>query len=85
MTTHVFVDDSPYLDSDAVFGVKESLVRPVPEVDDPVRASELGLPNPFRTLTFDLTLLRTDQAQSAVQPTVQPADVQPTLVRGAPS
>jgi catechol 1,2-dioxygenase len=81
VTTHVFVDDSPYLDSDAVFGVKESLVRPVPEVDDPVRASEVGLPNPFRTLTFDLSLLRTDQAQSAVQP----ADVQPTLVRGAPS
>ena len=27
VTTHVFVADSPYLDSDAVFGVKESLVR----------------------------------------------------------
>lgn len=58
VTTHVFVADSPYLDSDAVFGVKESLVRPVPEVDDPARAAELGLPNPFRTLTFDLSLLR---------------------------
>jgi protocatechuate 3,4-dioxygenase beta subunit len=56
VTTHVFVDDSPYLDSDAVFGVKESLVRAVPVVDDPTRAAALGLPNPFRTLTFDLTL-----------------------------
>ena len=27
VTTHVFVAGSPYLDSDAVFGVKESLVR----------------------------------------------------------
>ena len=32
VTTHVFVADSPYLDSDAVFGVKDSLVREVPEV-----------------------------------------------------
>jgi len=81
VTTHVFVADSPYLDSDAVFGVKDSLVRDVPEVDDPARAAEVGLPNPFRTLTFDLTLLRADQAP----PSVQPADVQPTLVRGVPS
>jgi catechol 1,2-dioxygenase len=80
VTTHVFVDDSPYLDSDAVFGVKESLIRAVPEVDDPARAVELGLPNPFRTLTFDLTLLRTDQAS----PAAQPAEAQPTLVQGAP-
>jgi len=58
VTTHVFVADSPYLDSDAVFGVKDSLVRDVPEVDDPERAAEAGLDNPFRTLTFDLTLLR---------------------------
>jgi catechol 1,2-dioxygenase len=58
VTTHVFVADSPYLDSDAVFGVKDSLVRDVPEVDDPERAAEVGLDNPFRTLTFDLTLLR---------------------------
>jgi protocatechuate 3,4-dioxygenase beta subunit len=81
VTTHVFVDDSPYLDSDAVFGVKESLVRPVPEVDDPARAAEVGLPNPFRTLTFDLSLLRADQAP----PAAQPADAQPTVVRGAPA
>ena len=42
VTTHAFVAGSPYLDSDAVFGVKESLVR---EVVDGV-------------LTFDVTLLR---------------------------
>jgi len=58
VTTHVFVADSPYLDSDAVFGVKESLVREVPEVDDAARADQVGLANPFRTLTFDLSLLR---------------------------
>jgi protocatechuate 3,4-dioxygenase beta subunit len=58
VTTHVFVADSPYLDSDAVFGVKESLIRDVPEVDDPARAAAAGVANPFRALTFDITLLR---------------------------
>jgi catechol 1,2-dioxygenase len=81
VTTHVFVADSPYLDSDAVFGVKESLIREVLEVDDPARAAEMGLPNPFRTLTFDLTLLRVGDAP----PAAQPAQAQPTVVRGAPS
>ncbi|OMQ14762.1 6-chlorohydroxyquinol-1,2-dioxygenase [Modestobacter sp. VKM Ac-2676] len=81
VTTHVFVAESPYLDSDAVFGVKESLVRDVLEVDDPARAAEVGLANPFRTLTFDLSLLRADQAP----PSTSPADAQPTVVPGAPS
>jgi catechol 1,2-dioxygenase len=58
VTTHVFVADSPYLDSDAVFGVKESLIREVPEVDDPQRAAAAGLDNPFRALTFDIRLRR---------------------------
>jgi protocatechuate 3,4-dioxygenase beta subunit len=56
VTTHLFVDQSPYLESDAVFGVKESLVREFPVVDDAARAAELGLPNPFRTVHFDVTL-----------------------------
>lgn len=58
VTTHLFVDDSPYLDSDAVFGVRESLVREFPVVDDPERADEVGLPNPFRTVHFDVVLSR---------------------------
>jgi protocatechuate 3,4-dioxygenase beta subunit len=27
LVTHIFVQDGPYLDSDAVFGVKQSLIR----------------------------------------------------------
>ncbi|WP_080737459.1 dioxygenase family protein [Rhodococcoides fascians] len=57
VTTHVFVAGSPYLDSDAVFGVKESLVREVIETDDPVLAQQYRLPNPFSSLSFDLALL----------------------------
>jgi catechol 1,2-dioxygenase len=56
VTTHLFVDDSEYLDSDVVFGVKESLVRAFPVVDDAARAAEVGLPNPFRTVHFEVTL-----------------------------
>ena len=56
VTTHVFVDGSPYLDSDTVFGVKESLIRDFAEVDDPARAAQLGLPNPFRHLHFPVVL-----------------------------
>jgi len=48
VTTHLFVADSPYLDSDAVFGVKDSLVRPFETVDDPA--------GPFRTARFDVVL-----------------------------
>lgn len=57
VTTHLFVNDSPYIDSDVVFGVKESLVRDFPTIDDPVRAAAVGLDNPFRTVHFDVTLL----------------------------
>jgi catechol 1,2-dioxygenase len=57
VTTHLFVDDSPYLDSDAVFGVKDSLVRSFPWVDDPAKAAEHNLPSPFRTVHFDVGLL----------------------------
>ena len=61
VTTHAFVSSSPYLDSDAVFGVKESLVREIEQVDDPERAAVVGLANPFRRLTFDVSLLREEQ------------------------
>jgi protocatechuate 3,4-dioxygenase beta subunit len=58
VTTHLFPDDTPYLDSDAVFGVKPSLVRPFPVVDDPARAAAAGLPNPFRAVDFEISVLR---------------------------
>ena len=56
MTTHVFVADSPYLDSDAVFGVKASLIRDVREVDDPELARRCGCESPFDLIEFDLVL-----------------------------
>jgi catechol 1,2-dioxygenase len=56
VTTHVFVEGSPYLDSDTVFGVKPSLIRPVTVVDDPGRAERFEVTNPFRLIEFEVVL-----------------------------
>jgi protocatechuate 3,4-dioxygenase beta subunit len=56
VTTHVFVDGSPYLDSDTVFGVKQSLIRPVTITDDAIRAERYNVSNPFRLIEFDVVL-----------------------------
>jgi hydroxyquinol 1,2-dioxygenase len=56
LTTHIFVEGSPYLDSDAVFAVKHSLVRSFGLADDPAAAARHGLPNPYRHAHIDLVL-----------------------------
>lgn len=55
---HIFVAGGEYLDSDAVFAVKESLVKDFTPTDDPALAAEHGVPNPFRHARFDLVLER---------------------------
>ena len=59
VTTHIFVAGGDYLDSDAVFAVKQSLVQDFTETDDPSLAREFGVTNPFRHARFDLVLERT--------------------------
>lgn len=56
LTTHIFVADSPYLDSDAVFAVKSSLVTAFQVVDDVGEAEALGVSSPFRLAEVDLVL-----------------------------
>lgn len=56
LTTHVFVADSPCIDSDAVFAVKQSLIRDFEEVSDPELSAKHGLPDPFRRARFDIAL-----------------------------
>jgi hydroxyquinol 1,2-dioxygenase len=56
VTTHAFVAGSPYLDSDAVFAVKQSLIREFTEVDDPGEAAAYGVDPPFRHARFDVVL-----------------------------
>jgi methylenetetrahydrofolate dehydrogenase (NADP+)/methenyltetrahydrofolate cyclohydrolase len=56
LTTHIFVAGSPYLDSDAVFGVKESLVLDFPFSQDAELAQRHGITVPFRHAHVEIRL-----------------------------
>ena len=56
LTTHIFDPDDPYINSDAVFGVKESLLAEFRKVDDPKRASALEFAGPFWEVEHDFVL-----------------------------
>ena len=56
LTTHIFVDGTPYIDSDAVFAVKKSLITDFKEVDDPELAARYRVSNPFRLADIQLRL-----------------------------
>lgn len=58
LTTHIFDPDDPYIDSDAVFGVKESLLAEFKRVDDPARAKDLEFAGPFWEVEHDFVLAR---------------------------
>lgn len=50
LTTHVFIDGDPYLESDTVFAVKESLIRKLSDTKDPIDNK------PCKELTFNIVL-----------------------------
>jgi hydroxyquinol 1,2-dioxygenase len=56
LTTHIFVDDSEYIDSDAVFAVKKSLITEFVEVDEPEQAARYQVSNPFRLADVQIAL-----------------------------
>jgi len=58
LVTHLFDEADPYLESDVVFGVKNSLIKHFDMVDDGGRASELGVAAPFRHVAHDFVLQR---------------------------
>ena len=58
LITHIFDPNDPYIDSDAVFGVKQSLLAMFKKVDDPARAKELEFSNPFWSVEYDFALAR---------------------------
>jgi catechol 1,2-dioxygenase len=62
--THVFVEGDPYLDSDAVFAVKDSLVGKYRKVDSADEAKKLGMPNPFHRLDWDFRLAPAGKAKA---------------------
>lgn len=58
LTTHIFDPDDPYINSDAVFGVKESLLAEFKKVDDPERSKELEFAGPFWEVEHNFVLAR---------------------------
>jgi len=56
LTTHIFVAGTEYIDSDAVFAVKKSLITEFTEVDDPGLAAQYQVSNPFRLTDIQIAL-----------------------------
>lgn len=56
LTTHVFLDGDPYLDSDAAFAVHEALVVPVTPLPEQ-EAAQFTLDGDWSQLTFDIRLV----------------------------
>jgi catechol 1,2-dioxygenase len=56
LTTHIFVAGSPYIESDAVFAVKKSLIVEFTPADEPEQMTRYGMPGPFRLADFDIVL-----------------------------
>lgn len=56
LTTELFVNGDPYLDSDAVFGVRQSLVVDFVRHDSQPEAEAYGIKAPFYTVNYDFIL-----------------------------
>jgi hydroxyquinol 1,2-dioxygenase len=57
VTTHLFVADSPYLDSDAVFGVRNSLIVPFQQHPAGTAPDGRRLDKPYHSATYDFRLV----------------------------
>jgi protocatechuate 3,4-dioxygenase beta subunit len=58
LTTHIFDPADPYINSDAVFGVKESLLAEFKWTEDRKRAAEAGFDGSFWDVEHDFVLAR---------------------------
>lgn len=58
LTTHIFDPDDPYINSDAVFGVKQSLLAEFKHTSDPARTKELEFEGDFWEVEHDFVLAR---------------------------
>lgn len=56
LTTHIFDPEDPYINSDAVFGVKESLLAKFDKTNDPARAKTYGFEGEFWDVKHDFVL-----------------------------
>ena len=67
VTTHIFDDGDPYLESDTVFAVKDSLICDFARHEAPEpEATRLGIVPPFYTAEFDFRLTPSSTAQATI-------------------
>jgi len=72
LVTHLFAKGDPYLDSDAVFGVKDSLIVDFAQTDSQDEAQKFGMRAPFFRAHYDFVLKPSreharDEAQAAAR------------------
>lgn len=67
LVTHVFVAGDPYLDSDAVFGVKKSLIDAFPQQPPGIAPDGREMKAPWRRLTYRFGLKRAEETAAAAQ------------------
>ena len=67
LVTHVFVAGDPYLDSDAVFGVKNSLVDPFPEQVPGTAPDGRVMREPWRRLVYRFGLKQASVKEAAAE------------------
>ena len=63
VVTHLFVKGDPYLESDVVFGVKDSLIVEFKRSESQAEAQKVGLKAPFYSASYDFVLRRADKAK----------------------
>lgn len=56
LITHVFIDGDKYLDSDAVFGVKDELVATIEDHHEPVMPDGKPANGPWHVMTYDFKM-----------------------------
>ena len=71
--THVFVDGDQYLDSDAVFAVKNSLIRDFTLEAPGIAPDGKKIETPWRKLQTDFVLCKTANYLSANGTVTEPA------------
>lgn len=62
----LYLKDDPYESTDAVFGVKDSLVVPITKIDDEEQGKKYGVELGSALLTYDFVLV-TDEAAAKLR------------------
>jgi hydroxyquinol 1,2-dioxygenase len=67
LITHVFAADSPYLDSDAVFGVKNALITTIGHEPPSIAPDGRTMERPWRKLSYDFGLKQVERPTAGLR------------------